>query len=143
MGTYNLPRDVKGEGRILFVFSTKALIYSIIVEDEQYEKIENKIRKFEQNKGKYDFNIWGLFAVSIKKKIRAPRKFYCAEFVKYILQRSGVQVELPEIIKPEHFKNLPNKKEEYRGLLRKYNQKRLPSPIKDIIEIYSRKEGII
>lgn len=30
MGTYNLPRDVKGEGRILFVFSTKALIYSTI-----------------------------------------------------------------------------------------------------------------
>lgn len=30
MGTYNLPRNVKGEGRILFVFSTKALIYSLI-----------------------------------------------------------------------------------------------------------------
>ena len=30
MGTYNLPRNVKGEGRILFIFSTKALIYSTI-----------------------------------------------------------------------------------------------------------------
>lgn len=30
MGTYNLPRNVKGEGRILFVFSTKALIYTVI-----------------------------------------------------------------------------------------------------------------
>ena len=30
MGTYNLPRDVRGEGRILFVFSTKALIYTAI-----------------------------------------------------------------------------------------------------------------
>lgn len=30
MGTYNLPRNVKGEGRILFVFSTKALIYTAI-----------------------------------------------------------------------------------------------------------------
>lgn len=29
MGTYNLPRNVKGEGRILFVFSTKALIYTV------------------------------------------------------------------------------------------------------------------
>ena len=28
MNTYNLPRDVKGEGRILFIFSTKALIYT-------------------------------------------------------------------------------------------------------------------
>ena len=30
MGTYNLPRNVKGEGRILFIFSTKALIYTTI-----------------------------------------------------------------------------------------------------------------
>lgn len=30
MGTYNLPRDVKGEGRILFIFSSKALIYTAI-----------------------------------------------------------------------------------------------------------------
>ena len=30
MGTYNLPRNVKGEGRILFVFSAKALVYTTI-----------------------------------------------------------------------------------------------------------------
>lgn len=29
MGTYNLPRNVKGEGRILFIFSTKALAYTL------------------------------------------------------------------------------------------------------------------
>lgn len=30
MGTYNVPRNVKGEGRILFIFSTKSLIYTCI-----------------------------------------------------------------------------------------------------------------
>ena len=30
MNSYNLPRNVKGEGRILFIFSTKALIYTFI-----------------------------------------------------------------------------------------------------------------
>ncbi len=30
MGTYNIPRNVKGEGRILFIFSTKSLMYSAI-----------------------------------------------------------------------------------------------------------------
>ena len=30
MGTYNLPRNVKGEGRIFFVFSTKGLITTCI-----------------------------------------------------------------------------------------------------------------
>lgn len=30
MGTYNIPRNVKGEGKILFIFSGKSLIYSAI-----------------------------------------------------------------------------------------------------------------
>lgn len=30
MGTYSIPRNTKGEGKILMVFSTKALIYTAI-----------------------------------------------------------------------------------------------------------------
>lgn len=30
MGTYNLPRSVKGEGRILFIFTGKSMIYTVI-----------------------------------------------------------------------------------------------------------------
>ena len=30
MNSYNIPRNVKGEGRILYVFSTKALIYTFV-----------------------------------------------------------------------------------------------------------------
>lgn len=29
MGTYNIPRDTKGEGRLFYIFSTKALIYTV------------------------------------------------------------------------------------------------------------------
>lgn len=29
-GPYNIPRNYKGEGKILFIFSTKALLYSVI-----------------------------------------------------------------------------------------------------------------
>ena len=30
MGTYNLPRNVKGEGRILFIFTGKSMIYTVV-----------------------------------------------------------------------------------------------------------------
>lgn len=30
MGTHMIPRDTKGEGRILFIFSTKAMIFTAI-----------------------------------------------------------------------------------------------------------------
>lgn len=29
MGTYNLPRNVKGEGRILFIFTKKSMIWTV------------------------------------------------------------------------------------------------------------------
>lgn len=29
MGTYMIPRNTKGEGRLLFIFTTKSLIYTI------------------------------------------------------------------------------------------------------------------
>ncbi len=29
MGTYMIPRNTKGEGRILFIFSTKAIIFTV------------------------------------------------------------------------------------------------------------------
>lgn len=30
MGTHMIPRDTKGENRILFIFSTKALIFTAV-----------------------------------------------------------------------------------------------------------------
>lgn len=30
MATHNIPRDVKGEGRILFIFTTKSLIFAVV-----------------------------------------------------------------------------------------------------------------
>ena len=30
MGTYNLPRNVKGECRILFIFTPKSLLYAVV-----------------------------------------------------------------------------------------------------------------
>lgn len=122
---------------------TKATIYSIMVEDEQYEKIKNKIEKIQRNKEKYKFNIQGLLAVSIHKRIRAPRTFYCAEFVKYVLQKSGVKINLPEIIRPEDFKSLPNKNLEYQGLLRRYNKMNNIEYMKEVIKSNSRKQGLI
>ena len=29
MGTYRIPRDTKGEGRLFYIFSTKALLYTV------------------------------------------------------------------------------------------------------------------
>ena len=99
---------------------TKTTIYSLDISDKQYKKLEDLILKFETNKKKYTFNIIGLFAVAVKLKIKINRSFYCAEFVKYILDESDIKTELPDIIKPEDFKYLQKTTEIYNGVLKEY-----------------------
>ena len=106
-------------------YKTTAKIYALEVTDEQYEKIENTIKQIEREKKKYKFNIIGLFAVGFNIKIRKKYTFYCAEFVKYLLEKAGIKTNLPEIVRPEDFKKLEGLQEIYHGLLRKYQSPKL------------------
>lgn len=102
--------------------NTKTIVYSLEITDEQYKSIESLIEKMIEHRKKYKFNILGLFAVSIHKKVTTKNSFYCAEFVKYVVEEAGVEMELPEIIKPQDFRNQKNLNVVYKGLLRDYNR---------------------
>lgn len=101
---------------------TIAGIYSLEITDEQYNKIKNSIQYIEKNREKYKFNIIGLFLVGLKIRYKRKKQFYCAEFVKHLLDESNVidNNTLPEIISPEDFKKIVNLKLEYKGLLQEY-----------------------
>ena len=78
------------------------------------------IKEFKRKRRAYKFNIIGLFAVALHIKIKTKNSFYCAEFVKDVLQRANLAKDLPLIIKPEDFKKLDNINQEYKGMLRDY-----------------------
>lgn len=101
-------------------YKTKAKIYSLDVTDEQYEKVKNNVIKIQKNKKEYKFNILGLFAAGFHKKIGEEHSFYCAEFVKYVIENAGINTGLPEVVKPEDFKSMKELIEIYSGLLRQY-----------------------
>ena len=94
------------------------------VTDEQYKTIQETIEYVKTNKDKYKFNILGLFLVSINKKYQKKDTFYCAEFVKYVLEKSLNKKILPDIIKPMDFLKLENIEQIYEGYLRKYRYKK-------------------
>ena len=75
----------------------------------------------EKEKEQYKFNLLGLFAVGFHKKVVAHNAFYCAEFVKYIMDQAEITTQLPEVVKPEDFKKIQNLKEVYSGLLQEFN----------------------
>ena len=113
--------ESKNHGTFKRFVNTTTCIYSIEVEDEQYDKIKQAIKEVKKQRRKYKFNILGLFAVALHLKIKTKDSFYCAEFVKEVLQRANMASGLPNIIKPEDFKYLENMNIEYKGMLRDYN----------------------
>lgn len=100
---------------------TDACIYSLEITEEEYKKIKENIQEIKKSKESYKFNLIGLFAVCISKKVEQEQSFYCAEFVKYVLENSGIKTNLPEIVKPEDFSKLNNLKLEYEGKLKDYH----------------------
>ena len=112
-------------------YKTKTKVYSLNVTDEEYVKIENTINQIKAEKEKYKFNIIGLVAAGVHKKIGNDHSFYCAEFVKYVLEKAGIKTNLPEIVKPEHFESLEDINEIYYGLLKKYRAPK--DSLKDLI----------
>ena len=108
-------------------YKTKTKIYSLPVTDDQYNIIQKSIEEIRN--ANYKFNIIGLIAVGFDKRINAKRSFYCAEFVKYLLSKAGIETNLPEIVKPEHFKNINGIKEIYSGLLKNYNKENITKMI--------------
>ena len=106
-------------------YNTRTKIYSLEVTDEQYIKIQQKIMYIEKNKSKYNFNYLGLFAAAFNKKLAYKNAFYCSEFVKYVLESSGVVTGLGTIATPEDFKHVIGLNEIYNGLLRKYRSSKL------------------
>ena len=104
---------------------TKSAVYSLEVDDEEYERMQGIIKNIQEAKTPYRFNTIGLFAVALKLRIQQKNSFYCAEFVKHVLENSGLETNLPEIIRPDDFKYIENLKLEYEGKFRDYKPKQI------------------
>ena len=113
-------QEYKDKGTFKRFKNTKASIYSLEITDEQYEIIKDLIAKMQKEKNLYKFNVLGLFAVGLHIKLKFDKSFYCAEFVKFVLEKSKIENELPEIIKPEDFRYLKGLNMIYSGFLKEY-----------------------
>ena len=60
------------------------------------------------------------FAVALNLRIRRKKCFYCAEFVKYVLDTSNLNLNLPDIIKPDDFAKINGASLIYSGKLMEF-----------------------
>lgn len=113
--------ECQNEGVFKKFYNTESYIYSIDVNEQQYKKIKKNIKKINATKKNYGFNIIGLIGAGLNIKIKFHNKFYCAEFVKYILDESGVDLKLPEVVKPQDFIEVEDYDFIYRGKINEYS----------------------
>lgn len=119
---------------------TDAEVYKLEISDEGYDHIEDIIKHMTQHKEKYNFNFIGLVFAGIHKKVEFKHSFYCAEFVKYILENGKLDLSyMPDPVRPIDFRNLRNAELIYRGKLRNYqendNEECIKFDLQEILEL--------
>lgn len=100
---------------------TKTEIYEIEITNEQYNNIRQEIKKIMYDKENYKFNRIGLFLSAINYKYAKEKSFYCAEFVKHLIDTANIELDLPNTVKPIDFKKYNNLDLLYKGILKNYN----------------------
>lgn len=113
------------EGTFKRFKKTKTKIVELDIEESQYIKLKESIERIQNEKEQYKFNVLGMFAIGLNIKVKAKNSFYCAEFVKHVIEESDIDMELPELVRPESFKNIYGAKEVYKGLLKEYNKDKM------------------
>ena len=103
-----------------FIDTTKVNIYSLEVTDFQYKKLRRKIKRIYKMKDKYKFNRLGLVLAKFRFKYKREERFYCSEFIKTLMDEFEIENNLPNVAKPEDFKEMDNTNLDYRGMLRDY-----------------------
>ena len=106
--------------------NTKCKVISVDVTDEQYELICEKLIEMVSNMEKYKYNLLGLFLAGLDIEFSSSNRFYCSEFVKYLLDVSNVDISMiPNIPHPVDFLDVNDSKIIYEGCLNDYPKRKV------------------
>lgn len=111
------------KGTFLKFKDTKCKVIEISITDSQYEELCCNIYSMIIDKDKYKYNLLGLCLAAFHIYAHFDNKFYCSEFVRYILNLSDIDVSMiPDIAHPTDFMCMDNNVL-YEGLLSKYSKR--------------------
>lgn len=104
---------------------TQGCIYSLEVTNQQYENLKQMLSKYKQHRYRYGYNLIGLVGIMVNKPIRRRRKYFCSQFVSYLLDQSGIHNFNKDscLIVPEDIEEIPNMIKIFEGRLYDFNRK--------------------
>lgn len=101
---------------------TRCVLYSLKVNDIQYKKVVNELRRFKYDGNKYKYNLIGLVGVMVNYPVERKHSFFCSQFVTEVLVKSGINIinKPPGLTSPMDFLDCSELKLIYQGPLRTY-----------------------
>ena len=103
---------------------TIAKVLELPVTEEAYAIIENYIQQFIADKKTFGYNFLGILKARNNVNYqKSYRKFYCSQFVNYLLVCARVipEYHFGNVVTPESFCTLENVTVRYEGLLKEYD----------------------
>lgn len=102
--------------------STDCSIYQLRITNEQYMKLRSEIEIFNRNKDAYSYNYLGLIGAAFNIPVRSKYRYFCSQFVAYILEKSGIYIfdKNYALIKPGDIRINPYLETIYQGKLSEY-----------------------
>ena len=103
-------------------YKTDAIVLEREVDSIIYDEIKLELERMYENRKDYGYNYIGLLAGFIGKNLSMKRRYYCSEFVQYILRKHniGMRFGAKEVVCPNDFVHLPKSRVIYEGKLRAY-----------------------
>lgn len=116
-------REVPGRGIYRRYQDTRCAVYRVPVSAEQYARLREAIRRFEEEEWAYRYNFVGLIAMMAGIPIRLRHHFVCSQFVAYVLKESGIWDLAKDIslARPQDFAELAGAELVYQGRLNEYH----------------------
>ena len=106
-----------------FLKNVSCAIYAYHLTDEEFNRVQIKIKEIEQHAGNYKFNFLGLFGVILQIEINREHKMFCSQFVATVLREvEGCKLSKPECFTtPADIRGLTGLQLLYQGKLGEYN----------------------
>lgn len=92
-------------------YKTDAEIIAVDISAENYKQIAEILENMRLNSRNYRYNFLGVCLAAFHIAYKRKNRYYCSEFVKYVLQKcdvDGADMLLP-IVEPIHFLKLPHR----------------------------------
>lgn len=114
------------KGIYLFFPNAKCCILEIEVSEDEYEAMEEAVKYFCDNWKNYRYNFIGVLSFAMGVGVKRKNRFFCSQFVSFILGHAHFWNLSPELTKPMDFLDIPDCTIAYEGGIAEFKALHMP-----------------